>query len=40
MKPFRTGNPGLFAEYTNARMIEDIAGGRGKGDDEGSAPQA
>jgi hypothetical protein len=30
MKPFKTGNPTLFGEYTNVRSIVDIPAGRGK----------
>ncbi len=30
MKPFKTGNPTLFGEYTNMRSVVDIPAGRGK----------
>lgn len=38
MKPFRTGNPSLFAEYTNARMVVDLVAGRSSGEEDGNAP--
>jgi hypothetical protein len=36
MKPFRTGNPSLFAEYANARMVVDLVAGRATGETEGN----
>ena len=38
MKPFRTGNPSLFAEYTNARMVVDLVAGRSSGEEDGNTP--
>lgn len=38
MKPFRTGNPSLFAEYTNARIVVDLVAGRSSGEEDGNAP--
>jgi hypothetical protein len=38
MKPFRTGNLGLYAEYTNARIVVDLVAGRTSGETEGNTP--